>query len=63
MDIKSYYRQATTQENTCDWEFPPEQRSIHRDSIPVLQQRLHTLPLPDRRALAQRLAATQLQPK
>lgn len=61
MDIKSYYRQATTQEITYYWEFPPEWRSINRYSIPVLQQRLHTLPLPDRRALAHRLAATQLQ--
>jgi len=42
------------------WEFPPERRSINPYSIPVLQQRLPTLPLPDRRALAQRLAATQL---
>lgn len=43
------------------WEFPPERRSINPYSIPVLQQRLHTLPLPDRRALAQRLAAPTLQ--
>ncbi len=38
------------------WEFPPERRSLNVYSIPVLQQRLHTLPLPDRRALAHRLA-------
>lgn len=44
------------------WEFPPERRSLNPDSIPVLQQRLHTLPLPDRRALAQRLATLQPQP-
>lgn len=42
------------------WEFPSEQRSLNSYSIPVLQQRLHTLPLPDRRALARRLAAFQL---
>ena len=41
------------------WEFPAERRSLNPYSIPVLQQRLHTLPLPDRRALAQRLAAFQ----
>jgi len=41
------------------WEFPVERRSLNPYSIPVLQQRLHTLPLPDRRALAQRLAAIQ----
>ena len=40
------------------WEFPSEQRFINFYSIPVLQQRLHTLPLPDRRALASHLAVT-----
>jgi hypothetical protein len=43
------------------WEFPAERRSLNPYSIPVLQQRLHTLPLPDRRALAQRLATIQHQ--
>ena len=45
------------------WEFPAERRSLNADSIPVLQQRLHTLSLPDRRALARRLATIQHQPK
>lgn len=44
------------------WEFPAERRSLNADSIPVLQQRLHTLSLPDRRALARRLATIQHQP-
>lgn len=44
------------------WEFPAERRSLNADSISVLQQRLHTLSLPDRRALAQRLATLQHQP-
>ena len=43
------------------WEFPAERRSLNADSIPVLQQRLHTLSLPDRRALARRLATIQHQ--
>ncbi len=38
------------------WEFPPERRTINSFSIPVLRQRLATLPLPDRQALAKQLA-------
>lgn len=38
------------------WEFPPERRTINPFSIPVLRQRLATLPLPDRHALAKQLA-------
>ena len=41
------------------WEFPAEQRTINPFSIAVLQQRLQTLPLPDRQALAQRLQSAK----
>lgn len=37
------------------WDFPMERRSINRASRPVLKQRLGTLPLPDRNALAKQL--------
>jgi predicted nucleotidyltransferase component of viral defense system len=37
------------------WDFPPERRGINADSRPVLKQRLRTLPLPDRNALAKQL--------
>lgn len=39
------------------WEFPPEQRTINQRSIPVLQQRLSSLPLPDRHVLSKHLEA------
>jgi hypothetical protein len=37
------------------WDFPPERRGINAASRPVLKQRLRTLPLPDRNALAKQL--------
>lgn len=37
------------------WDFPPERRGINAASKPVLKQRLRTLPLPDRNALAKQL--------
>lgn len=44
------------------WEFPSELRTINAQSIPVLQQRLHTLSLPDRRVLSRRLTIAQETP-